>query len=231
MNTLLARSDAPWFLALNSDAWPEAIAVTRLVEAATAHPGTAHGRPRLERPDGSLEHSTHRFPSVSLACAAAAGPAVTAPAAPAGPLLEGAWDHDEGVCTSTGRWARLADAPRRDRGRWGFDEATFFMYVEDLEWCWRARRHRIPDAALRAGRGGAPRGDASGAQAYGDRRTAAYLRNTYPFYRSTMGPCERGRCGRRTSPAPPAVAQGACGAMTTWLVSMALSAPRIHLGG
>src|SRR5260221_7301807 len=67
VNTLLARSTAPWILLLNSDAWPEPGAIGRLVEAGRAHPRAAAVAPRLERPDGTLEHSTHPFPSVRVA--------------------------------------------------------------------------------------------------------------------------------------------------------------------
>src|SRR4051794_38073729 len=41
MNSLLARSDAPWFFALNSDAWPEPGAIETLVAAAASHPRAA----------------------------------------------------------------------------------------------------------------------------------------------------------------------------------------------
>ena len=62
----------------------------------------------------------------------------------------------------------------------GFDE-RYFMYAEDLEWCWRARRRGWeiwfePGALFRHV------GNASGRAAYGDRRTVAYLRNTNRFF-------------------------------------------------
>jgi N-acetylglucosaminyl-diphospho-decaprenol L-rhamnosyltransferase len=186
VNTILARSDAPWFLALNSDAWPEPGAIDRMVAIAERHPRVAAVAPRLERPDGELEHSTHRFPSVSLAVAAALGPAVIGRRRARELLLEGPWGHDEPceVDWAVGAALLLRRAALAELG--GFDE-RYFMYVEDLEWCWRARRagwavRFEPEAVVRHV------GNASGAQAYGDRRTAEYLRNTYRFYRSTHGP-------------------------------------------
>jgi GT2 family glycosyltransferase len=66
-----------------------------------------------------------------------------------------------------------------------FDE-RFFMYVEDLEWCWRAHRHGWEvyfdtTAIVRH------IGNVSGARRFGDRRAAAYLANTYRFYRDEHG--------------------------------------------
>ena len=185
VNTLLARSNAPWFLALNSDAWPEQGAIDRMVAIAERHPRAAAVAPRLERPDGELEHSTHRFPSVSLAVAAALGPAVIGRRRARDLLLEGPWGHDEAceVDWAVGAALLLRRDALDELG--GFDE-RYFMYVEDLEWCWRARR---AGWAVRFEPGAVVRhvGNASGAQAYGDRRTAEYLRNTYRFYRSTHG--------------------------------------------
>ena len=67
VNSLLARSDAPWFVTLNSDAWPEQGALRALVDAAERHPRAAVVAPQLLRPDGSLEHSAHPLPSVLVA--------------------------------------------------------------------------------------------------------------------------------------------------------------------
>ena len=186
MNTLLARSDAPWFLVLNSDAWPDPGAVDRLVAVAEQHPGAAAIAPRLERPDGQLEHSTHRFPSVAVAAAAAAGPAVIGRRRAQRLLLEGAWPHDEAREVDWAVGAALLLRRHAIQQIGGFDE-RYFMYVEDLEWCWRARRSGWtvrfePSSVVRHV------GNASGEQAFGERRTAEYLRNTYRFYRSTHGP-------------------------------------------
>jgi len=101
-------------------------------------------------------------------------------------LLEGAWSHDEArpVDWAVGAaWLMRREAVL-DVGP--FDE-SFFMYVEDLEWCWRARARGWevcfePEAVVRHV------GNASGASRYGGGRTRAYLHNTYRFYRRHHGP-------------------------------------------
>jgi GT2 family glycosyltransferase len=67
----------------------------------------------------------------------------------------------------------------------GFDE-RFFMYAEDLDWCWRAHDagwHVLfcHDAIVRHV------GNASGEQNYAGRRSSAYWRNTYRLYRRRRG--------------------------------------------
>lgn len=187
VNRLLDRSDAPWLLLLNSDAWPLPGAVRGLVDCALRRPRAACVAPRLERPDGSLEHSTHPFPSLAVAVASG----VPLPATWADRrLLHGGWRHDREreVDWAVGAaWLLRRDAVD-EVGR--LDE-TFFMYVEDLEWCHRA--HRVgwqvwftPDAAV------VHVGNASGEQRYGDRRTAAWVANNYRFYRRHHGPVGTG---------------------------------------
>jgi len=182
MNRLIARSSAPWFLALNSDAWPEPDAIEALVAAGERHPRAAAIAPRLLRPDGSLEHSTFPFPSLSVAAITALGGYRRLwPARSRRLALVGAWDHDEPRDVDWAVGAALL--MRRDAldAVGGFDE-SFFMYAEDLEWCWRARScgwtiRFEPDAVVRHV------GNASGAKNYGRARTKAHVHNSYRFYR------------------------------------------------
>jgi GT2 family glycosyltransferase len=187
VNQLLARSDAPWFFAMNSDAWPEPGAIGTLVAAAEEHPRAALVAPRLERPDGTLEHSTHPFPSIRMAAIYATGRVKRLPPARAAELLlEPAWKHDvaRSVDWAVGAAWLMRRSAIDDVGP--LDE-SFFMYAEDLEWCWRARQHGWdiwfePSALVRHV------GDASGRQARDQRaRTSVYLRNTNRFIRSAQG--------------------------------------------
>ncbi|MHB8670839.1 MAG: glycosyltransferase family 2 protein [Acidimicrobiales bacterium] len=175
MNRLVARSDAPWFLALNPDAWPEPGAVRALVAAGDAMPRAAAVAPRLRRPDGAAEPSTFPFPSWRVAMRGALG-------------TLGRLDAGEGrarrVDWAVGAALLMRRAALDEIG--GFDE-RYFMYVEDLDWCWRARRAGWevwyePAAVVRHV------GNASGILGYGDRRAAVEEANARRFYRSTHGP-------------------------------------------
>jgi GT2 family glycosyltransferase len=185
VNFLLARASAPWVFLLNSDAWPETGAIGRLVEAALADPRAAAVAPRIERPAGGLEHSTHRFPSLRLAAATAWGVGRLSAERADALLLTGAWLHDRPrvVDWAVGAALLLRRDALEDVGP--LDD-TFFMYAEDLDWCWRAHRRGWhvrfePSAVVRHV------GNASGSQRYGHRRARAHFASAYRFYRRTHG--------------------------------------------
>jgi GT2 family glycosyltransferase len=185
VNTLLARSTAPWILLLNSDAWPEAGAIRLLVEAAQAHPRAAAIAPRLEHPDGILEHSTFPFPSLHVAALLAFRRKRLSHERADELMLEGDWEHDRARPVDWAVGAALLLRREALVALGGLDE-RFFMYVEDLEWCWRAstRGWEIwfePRALVRHV------GNASGAQRYGALRTKAYTANTYRFFEREHG--------------------------------------------
>jgi len=181
MNRLIKRSDAPWFFPLNSDAWPEEGCLGALVRAAGAHPRAAAVAPLLLRPDGELEHSTRPFPSLGVALMMATGAQRWMPRRAHRMLLEDAWKHDaaRSVDWAVGAALLMRRSALDEVGP--FDE-RYFMYVEDLEWCWRAHRHGWdiwfePAAVVRH------IGNVSGAAKYGgEKRTATYMANTYRFY-------------------------------------------------
>ena len=185
-NALIARSASPWYFCLNSDAWPEPGALATLVAAAEATPGAAAIAPRLETPDGGLEISTHPFPSARLAATVNLGLHRFLSASRKAELtLDGWWRHDSSRPVDWAVGAALLMRRRVLDDIGGFDE-RYFMYAEDLEWCWRAAQRGYgvwfePGARVRHV------GDASGQQLYADQRTAAYLRNTHRFYRRAHG--------------------------------------------
>lgn len=185
MNRLIARSEAPWFFLLNPDAWPKPGAIGRLLDTAKRHPRAAVVAPRLERPDGTLEHSTYPFPSLRVAATSAFTARRIGADRAEEMMLVGAWGHDRPRAVDWAIGAALL-IRREALTEVGALDERFFMYVEDLEWCWRARRagwevRFDPEAVV------VHVGNVSGVQRYGDRRTAEYMANTYRFYRREHG--------------------------------------------
>lgn len=185
VNTIIARSGAPWLFLLNSDAWPEPGAIGRLVEAAHRHPRAAAVAPRIERPDGALEHSTFPFPSLRVASVVAFRRRRISHERAEQLMLEDDWAHDKErrVDWAVGAALLLRREALLDVG--GLDE-SFFMYVEDVEWAWRAARKGWeiwfdPSVVVRHV------GNASGAQRYGSKRTNADIANRYRFFRREHG--------------------------------------------
>jgi N-acetylglucosaminyl-diphospho-decaprenol L-rhamnosyltransferase len=185
MNRLIARSDAPWFFLLNSDAWPSPGAIGAMVSAAEAHPRAAAIAPRLVRPDGSLEHSTHPFPSLKVAAVTAFSGRRLKPQTGERMMLAGHWAHDRARAVDWAVGAALL-VRRRALDAVGPLDESFFMYVEDLEWCWRAA-HKGWEIWFEPAAVVVHVGNASGAKRYGDRRTETYMRNTYRFYAREHG--------------------------------------------
>lgn len=186
VNDLLAVSDAPWFLALNSDAWPEPGALRRLVSVGDDHPKAAAVAPRLLRPDGGLEHSTHPLPSVRVSAVTAVHAQRLMPRRSRAWCLNGWWRHDEvrRVGWAVGAALLLRRDAIDDVG--GFDD-SLFMYAEDLDWCWRASRAGwsvvfTPDAVVRHV------GNASGANRWGEQREQVAIRNANAVARRYMSP-------------------------------------------
>lgn len=187
MNTLLARSDAEWFLCLNSDAWPEAGAISTLISVAERHPRAGAVAPRLQTPNGELELSALPFPSLRVAAATGLGlQRLLGRRRAERWLLPGAWQHDREreVDWVVGAAVLMRRTCVEDIG--GFDE-SFFMYAEDVEWCLRARRRGweiwfTPQAVVRHV------GNVSGEQAYGEQRSATWIANANMLYRRSHGP-------------------------------------------
>lgn len=186
MNDALEGTDAPVLLALNPDTEPPPGSLRALVERLHAHPRTGLVVPRLLNADGTLQPSVHRFPSVSLAAVANLVPARRR----RGALGRRYWI--EGVADHRGcepiDWAygavhvlRAAAAGARPYNeRW-------FMYVEDLDLCWRL--HREGWVVELAGDIAVPHiGNAAGSQHWGSGREARVWTATYDWCARELGP-------------------------------------------
>lgn len=136
-NLGVARTFADHVLILNPDAVVEPGTMKALSDALDRDQGLAVVGPRMENLDGSLYPSVRRFPNLTVAF----GHAFLGLVWPANPytrryrMLD--WDHDSlsadvdwvsGACMLVRRSAFDVIG--------GFDEA-YFMYVEDVDLCWR----------------------------------------------------------------------------------------------
>lgn len=136
-NRGVAVTTGDHLLILNPDTVVEPGTVKALSEALDRDPGLAAVGPRLENVDGSLYPSVRRFPDLMVAF----GHAFLGLVWPRNPatrryrMLD--WDHDQpapsvdwvsGACVLVRRSAFEMVG--------GFDEG-YFMYVEDVDLCWR----------------------------------------------------------------------------------------------
>jgi asparagine synthase (glutamine-hydrolysing) len=180
----VARGD--WFLLLNSDTELTDDSVARLFERIRdeAEPNLGVAQCSLILPDGRLQNTAYRFPSLRLALLDDLG-LHRVMASDGGALLGGYWDHttERDVDWIAGAFMLL----RRqvfDQTQ-GFDE-RLFMYGEDLEWCtrihdlgWRIRYY--PSARL------SHHDHASSDLLWGDERIAICLQRERDIYAERHG--------------------------------------------
>ena len=132
-NLALGRTGAGWLVAANADIAVRPGALETLIAA--ARPGDGILAPRLVRADGSTQHSVHRFPTVPLAVAHELG----APRLGDRMLLDGRTDLERERVVDWAHGAVLAVRREAWEAIGGFDE-RLWLYAEDLDLCWRARR-------------------------------------------------------------------------------------------
>ena len=139
-NRGVGATQGEYVLILNPDTVVEPGTVKALSEALDRDPGLAVVGPRLENLDGSLYPSVRRFPDLTVAFGHAFLGLVWAanPYTRRYRMLD--WDHDQraadvdwvgGACIIVRRSAFDVVG--------GFDEG-YFMYVEDVDLCWRLGR-------------------------------------------------------------------------------------------
>ena len=180
-------SDYQALVALNPDTECPPGSLSSLVSALDSQPDAGLVVPRLLNPDGTPQPSVYRFPSPSVAAAAGLLPL----GLQRGPLgrrfgLEAAVPADQPCDIDWAIGAVHVIRPAALGGERPYDE-RWFMYVEDLDLCWRLaragwRRWLLPDVRI------LHVGNAAGAQAWGPDRVRRYLDATYDWYELRHGP-------------------------------------------
>ena len=143
-NRGVAAARAPYVAIMNPDTVVEPGTLKAMAEVLDREPDVAAVGPRVDNPDGSWYPSARTFPSLGDAL----GHAFLHYVRPDNPfsrrykLLD--WDHD--VARDVDWISGTCMLVRRDafEAIGGFDEA-YFMYVEDVDLCWRLRAagHRV----------------------------------------------------------------------------------------
>ena len=138
-NQALRRASGRYWLVLNSDAAPLPGALRTLVDFLDVHPGMAVAGPRLRYPDGTVQPSRRRFPT--LATLFLEGTQLQR-FSPSNPVLRRYYiadrsdDEPQDVDWLVGACLCVRAAAGQHVGL--FDE-RFFMYSEELDWCRRFR--------------------------------------------------------------------------------------------
>ena len=138
-NRGLAVASGEYAAVLNPDVVVESGTMKALAAALDADPSLGAVAPRVDNPDGTLYPSVRAFPSMTDAI----GHAFLGFIAPGNRfsrryrLLD--WDHSRPVEVDwvSGTCLVLRTDALGDKGR--FDE-SYFMYVEDVDLCWRLRQ-------------------------------------------------------------------------------------------
>lgn len=139
-NRAFAAARGRYRFVLNPDATVSAGCMKALLDFAEAHPRAAVIGPRVLNPDGSIQHSARAFPTLM---AALYRHSILGRLFPDNPhtrrYLQSDWDHRDSrqVDWVSGSAMLIREEALRELG--GFDE-RYYMYVEDVDLCWRARQ-------------------------------------------------------------------------------------------
>ncbi len=185
-NQAMRLARGKWFLLLNSDTELVDDSVANLFARVRAEPQIGVAHCRLQFPDGRLQHTAYRFPSIRLALLEGTGMYKLLPERAGEILLGGYWKYgrERDVDWVAGAFMLLSREVFDQTG--GFDE-RLFMYGEDLEWCgcrirdlgWRIRYY--PTATV------VHVDHASSEIRWGDERIAICLKRQYDIYADRHG--------------------------------------------
>jgi N-acetylglucosaminyl-diphospho-decaprenol L-rhamnosyltransferase len=138
-NQAMRDATGRYLMVLNSDAIPRTGALRTLVDFLEAHPNVAVAGPKLRSPDGTVQPSRRRFPTLATLFLESAQ---LQRLSPGNPVLRRYYvadrsdDEPQEVDWLVGACLCVRASAVLDVGL--FDE-RFFMYSEELDWCRRFR--------------------------------------------------------------------------------------------
>ncbi len=134
-----AHTTEPYLFFMNSDTDLTRGATRAIVDYFEAHPQAGVVGPRILNEDGSLQFSCREFPSINEAFLHAFVGLFSAINAASARYKKTAWSHEEEARVDWVSGCFMAVRREAFEAVGGFDEA-YFMYVEDVDLCWRAWR-------------------------------------------------------------------------------------------
>lgn len=187
MNQALAGQEADVLIALNPDTEPPPGSLETLAHRVMDAPDVGLVAPRLVNPDGSFQHSAYTFPSIGQAVAVSLLPTrLHAGRIGRRYLLEGQ-DHHR-VPADVDWFIGAVHVIRAEavKGEQPYSE-RWFMYVEDLELCWRLyqrgwRRRLESDVEV------IHVGGASADQAWEMQAAERWMPASYDWFAAAYGP-------------------------------------------
>ena len=139
-NRGIAETGSRYVLLLNSDAWVKRGALEQLVAFADGRVEAAVVGPRLVNPDGSLQPSVRAFPTMWRLATEYFGLRKLAPHSRAlNEFYGGGFDH-ESVREVDFIKASCLLVRRRAVEEVGPADESFFLFSEEVDWCYRFRR-------------------------------------------------------------------------------------------
>ncbi len=129
----------PYLLFMNSDTVLTGGTVRELVDQFERHPRVGIVGPRILNEDGSLQYSCREFPSIKDAFLHAFVGLFSADNPASARYKKTGWSHEEGSEVDWVSGCFFAIRREAFEAVGGFDE-EYYMYVEDVDLCWRMRQ-------------------------------------------------------------------------------------------
>jgi N-acetylglucosaminyl-diphospho-decaprenol L-rhamnosyltransferase len=126
-----------YFLLLNSDAWPVADAIERLVDFADTQPQAAVVGPRLLNPDGTLQRSVRGFPTLWRLATEYLFLRKLAPGSRVFNSFYGARFDHLSICEADWLYGACLLVRSEAAAAVGLFDEEFFLFSEETDWCYR----------------------------------------------------------------------------------------------